>query len=71
MVKQGDISAVVVIQGLYRVADIIADRAYAAYMKNRGNRRKQRDNSFAPNPSNACIFNRAESRQICIELTDK
>lgn len=68
MVKQGDISAVVVIQGLYRVADIIADRAY---MKNRGNRRKQRDNSFAPNPSNACIFNRAESRQICIELTDK
>lgn len=30
MVKQGDISAVAVIQGLYRVADIIADQAYVA-----------------------------------------
>lgn len=35
MVKQGDISAVAVIQGLYRVADIIADRAYVAWVKNR------------------------------------
>lgn len=54
MVKQGDISAVAVIQGLYRVADIIADRAYTSReWKIVKNHRKQRDNSFVP--WNPCI----------------